>query len=581
MNLALSPSIGGIAAGPDPYSLHRLMRSPAELMLPERLAAIQPSRISASRALMNRAVRERWTITRTGFDIDERGRGTAAYRIDAGGWRFSFPVFSFEPSDKGRSGRIIGRSWDMMGALVEGDISPADVETTRNELPKLYEGRATPGTLIWCRSNRSQRLFDHTVQSLAAGHQPDVGELAQICYLMRNTGLDGNGTFGTKTFLAFEKDHPLRWSLAAQMLCAYMMRVFAQDLVHHLARMASPQAVALSPDLARFLGVGNGSALGLMLFVNNHPRLIDRWLGIREESIARAKAIVPGPDGAEVATLLGLIDKAIRFRREDRVVYEAITPSDLIADDLSLIRDQIDRLLGTIRRGEAVAPLPIADLCAGLEGRVRAEALETLHSLLIELVADEADALVETLVLDEEMTDRPEMPVSRLREIIHGQYAWVFGLDLESDTARRYVWYKSVTAEEPRRGPREEVGDAVNLGLDLPRLIVRLDADLAAQDPRQSTARFLLAHPQHRAIVTRVQALAGLPYHSPHADIMSEGFVPAHITRLLNVGLHGIDKTRDFLNRNLRGVLFHGAPTPADLGAGADPSWFYPAEPTP
>lgn len=107
-----------------------------------------------------------------------------------------------------------------------------------------------------------------------------------------------------------------------------------------------------------------------------------------------------------------------------------------------------------------------------------------------------------------------------------------------------------------------------------------LDRDLAIADPRLSVARFLMANPLHRQIVTRIQAIAGLPYHSPHADIMSEDFVPAHITRLLNVGIHGIDKARDFLNRNLRGVIFHGAPTPEDLASGsADPHWFYPPEP--
>jgi hypothetical protein len=42
--------------------------------------------------------------------------------------------------------------------------------------------------------------------------------LAQACYLMRNTGLDGNGTFGTPSFLALEETHPLRHPLAAQML---------------------------------------------------------------------------------------------------------------------------------------------------------------------------------------------------------------------------------------------------------------------------------------------------------------------------------------------------------------------------
>ncbi|WP_323131295.1 hypothetical protein [Sinorhizobium medicae] len=301
------------------HRIARLMRSPADIMKPERLAAIQPSRISASRALMSRAVRQRWQILCKRFDIDAKGNGVAEYRIDIGGWRFSFPVYSFEPSPHGRTGRIIGRAWDMMGALVEGDMSRRDFETTRTELPKLYEGRATPGTLIWCRSNRSGRFFEGAKAALQAGGQPEVAELAHTCYLMRNTGLDGNGTFGTKSFLAYEGDHPLRWSLAAQMLCAYMMRVFAQDLLAHLVRLEAPAAPQMAIELRRFLGVGNGSALGLMLFVNNHPRLIERWLFIREEAIARAKGLTPDENGSEIAKLLSLVDKAITFRSEDRV----------------------------------------------------------------------------------------------------------------------------------------------------------------------------------------------------------------------------------------------------------------------
>ncbi|KQV25396.1 hypothetical protein ASC97_25705 [Rhizobium sp. Root1203] len=565
----------------DAYRIARLMRSAGEMMQPERLAAIQPSRISASRALAGRAIRGRWQILCKRFDIDEKGNGVAEYRIEIGGWRFSFPVYSFEPSPHGRTGRIIGRAWDMMGALVEGEMSRADFETTRTELPKLYEGRATPGTLIWCRSNRSGRFFESARQALQAGRQPDVAELAQTCYLMRNTGLDGNGTFGTKTFLAYEGDHPLRWSLAAQMLCAYMMRVFAQDLLQHLVRLGSPQAPEMANDLRRFLGVGNGSALGLMLFVNNHPRLIERWLFIREEAIARAKAVLPDDQGTEIAKLLGLIEKAINFRSQDRAAYENFTRSDVLAEELQVIRRAIADLLQRWQAGNRFESEPFADLAASLDGRVHAEAMETLHSLLIELVPEEADALVEGLVIDEELTGRPEMSAGRLRDILRNEYAWAFRLDLDIAPAERYVWYKSVTAEEPRRGPAEEVGEGVvNLGLDLPRLVVALDRDLAAVDPSLSTARFLIAHPQHRAIVTRVQALAGTSLHSPHADIMSGAFTPAHITRLLNVGIHGIDKTRDFLDRNLRGVLFHGAPIPEDIASGtADDLWFYPAEP--
>ena len=154
------------------------MRDPSLLMRPERLAALQPSRVSAARALIARAMKGRWRVTRTQFDLDERARGVACYRIEAGGWDFSFPVFSFEPSGEMRTFRIIGRSWDMMGALVEGRISPADMEMTRQEIPKLYHGRATPGTLVWCRSNRSARVLDYCVDALAGGSQPRTGKMA-------------------------------------------------------------------------------------------------------------------------------------------------------------------------------------------------------------------------------------------------------------------------------------------------------------------------------------------------------------------------------------------------------------------
>ena len=195
------------------------MRPASVLMTPARLAAIQPSRISASRALINRAVAGRWRITRKSFAIDAVGKGIADYRIDTGTMVLSFPVYSFEPSPHGRTGRIIGRAWDMMGALIEGDLSAEDFETTRQELPKLYRGRATPGTLVWCRSNRSGRVFRKTQEALARGEQPKIGDIAETCYVMRNTGLDGNGTFGTRSFMALEPGHPLRSSLSAQTFC--------------------------------------------------------------------------------------------------------------------------------------------------------------------------------------------------------------------------------------------------------------------------------------------------------------------------------------------------------------------------
>jgi hypothetical protein len=554
-------------------------RDPKALMPAARLAALQPSRVSASRALMARAIRERWTITRLAFDLDASAKGNALYRIETPGWVFDFPVYSFAFSPKGRTGRIIGRSWDMMAALVEGPMSEADVATTRAELPKLYEGRATPGTLIWCRSNRSSRAFNHTVERLAAGRQPDLAMIGQVCYLMRNTGLDGNGTFGTRSFRTLEPDHPLRPSLAAQMLSAYMMRVFAQDLVEHLARCRSPSAVPLAREIARYLGVGNGSALGLILFVNNHPRLIDRWLTAREEALAAAKALPVKLGDPRLAQLQRLLDRTIRFRAEDRVVYHAIVPSARLAGELVTVRDAVATFAATGRVADASPAYPFAAICDALEPRLLPETMETLHALLIELVPEVADALSQGLVVDEETATRPEMTVAQLRQLLQQDYRWALEIDMDAPGARRFVWYKSANAEEPRRGPPEEIPWAYNLGLDVPGLAQALHAALAGFDETAPVARVLLARPDLRAFIARVQTLADTKYHSPIANIMGEQFVPIDIVRLMNVGIHGIDKTRDYLNRNLRGVLFHGAPLPDEIAAGASTDWFWPEAP--
>ena len=553
-------------------------RDPALLMQPARLAALQPSRLSASRALMVRAIREHWAIERLDWNIDAKSRGTALYRITTPGGMLDFPVYSFEYKSEGRTGRIIGRAWDMMGALIEGPATTAEIEQTGQELPKLYQGRATPRTLIWCRANRSSRAFNHTVAALATGRQPDLAEIAQVGYLMRNTGLDGNGTFGTRSFRALEPDHALAPPLAAQMLCAYMMRVFAIDLVHHLARAQSPDAVEIDPRLQRYIGVGNGSALGLVLFVNNHPHLIDRWLDAREEAIVAAKSIRGVSAGPALRRLRQLVARAMTFRDQDRMEYEAFAPSDELAAELRIVCDAIDAMLAD--PGLVDIEHPIAALCDRAEAALHAETTETVLSLAIELVPDVADALGRTLAVDEEFTTHPTTTAAELRGILHDEYGWAMIMDVDSPAARRHVWYKSENAEEPRRGPWEEVEWAYNLGLDLPRLVQELDRALADTPPATSVARFLMSQPRFRSIVARVQTLAGHAYHSPHMNIMSDDFVPVHIVRLMNVAIHGIDKTRDFLGRNIRGVLFHGAPTPADLISGADPDWFYPEEPT-
>lgn len=554
-------------------------RDGRQVMRPESLAAIQPSALSGARAMIAKMTRERWDITNVRFDVDADAVGTVVYSIKTPRGEFSFIGFSKAPSGKARTGRIIGQAWDMMGTLNEGPATDACIESARAELPKLYTGRATPNALIWCRSNRSMRVFASTMEALMEGRQPSVDELANVCYLMRNTGLDGNGTFGTRSYPSLGKDHPLGGVLQAQLLTGYMMREFSCDLVDHLARLRSDKAVPLSPDIRRYLGVGNGSALGLIFYVHRHPRLLNAWIGAREQLIAKARGLDVSPSDARLEQMIALVERAILFRKQDRMRYEAFAASADIAEDLESLLSLLVAYRDTGRVGDDRPTYPFDAIAARLEGDIRPESLETYFSLLIELVPDETVAEIENLSGRDEFTVQPAETIADVLATIESDYGWALEIDMQSPDAYAYIWYKSETAEEPRRGARNEAADALDLGLDICGMIQALKADIAAEPRELTVARFLMKYPQHRYMVARVQGLRGSQYHTPMANINAEDFLPIDLVRLMNVGFHGIDKTKDYLNRNLRGVLFHGAPTPDDLRAGHAGTWFYPAEP--
>ncbi|WP_010140180.1 hypothetical protein [Oceanicola sp. S124] len=556
------------------------LRNWRELMKPQRLAAMQPSRLSGTRAMMNRMIREKWDIQLQRFDVDAEARGTIVYSIRTPRQEFSFIAFSLTPKREGRTGRIIGRAWDMMGTLNEGPATEADIERAREDLPKLYRGRASENALVWCRSNRSMRVFETVLDALSDGRQPSVEDLNTVCYLMRNTGLDGNGTFGTRSFPSINTGaHDLGGMLEAQLLLAYLMRELSCDLVEHLARQRSDKAVALDPALRSYLGVGNGSALGLIFFVQKHPRLLNSWLSARETALAAALGLELGKGDARIDTLISLIRRAIRFRSEDTMMYETFTASSQVAQDLASLLPALEELrdAGTIE-GQSLR-FPLDMLARRAEAALAPESYESFLSLCMELVPDEADALAAQVSGADEMAVKPGMTAGAMIDLLEDEYAWALQMDMSAANAQDYVWYKSETAEEPRRGLRAEVPEARDLGLDIPGQVQLLHQDLSGMAGDMPMAHFLLSHPHHRLIVARAQSLEGLPFHTPHANINAGDFVPIDLVRLMNVALHGIDKTRDYLQRNLRGVLYHGAPTREAIRAGEGAGWFYPEEP--
>ncbi|MFB4421859.1 hypothetical protein C5F59_012290 [Streptomyces sp. QL37] len=566
--MAPQPSLAGLSGRPA-----------AEIMTPTALSSLQAGRLSSARSLVNRMLRENWRVERRSLTVEADGSGEAVYRIHAGDRVMDFVAFAFPPSSQERTLRIFDLGWDMMGALLDGPATAEDVEHTRNEMPRLYHGRATGHTLTWCRANRSLRVFEHVVEALAAGSQPDTVALARVGYLMRNIGLDGNGTFGTRTFLSYGDDHPLAVPYHAQLLSAYMMRELSADLVEALAARRSETAVPLDPRVRRFLGVGNSSALGLVLWVGNHPVLVDRWISLREQALAHARGLAVAPGSAVADTLVALLERAALHQSEDVNEYTCFTPAERIVADLRRVLDAI-----AVRAAAAGADgrVPtVAELVDGVEG-VCDEAAEVVNSVLTELDPAESDRLAAGLTVNETFRRDGSMAAGELRALLADRYAWALAVDRTAPGAVANTWYKSRSAEEPRCGATAELPEGtVDLTVDVPGMVQRLDGVLAAEDPALPVGRLLARRPDLRGAVERLQSLAGHPYAVPHTNIRDAAFVPARIIRLANAALYGLERTKDYLGRDLRGVIFQGAPTAADLGGTGTGPWFWPPVPRP
>ncbi len=552
----------------------RRILDPDLLLQPSRLQSLPASRISAGRSLLEKMQRESWTFELVHLDIDERADGEALYRVHAGGGKiFDFVIFSFEPTLDGRTGRITGQNWDMMGALIEGPTTPEDRAHTRAELPKLYAGRAVPGTLTWARSNRSFRAFDHAVQALSEGRQPDTRALWEVGYLMRNTGLDGNGTFLTRSFLTLEHDHPLRLPLHAQLLSAFIMREFASDLVETMAKHRNAQAVVLDREVRRMIGIGNGSALGLLFFVNTHPMLVGTWLEQRQTLLAEATQL-PLPRGADATEQYReLLQRAAEFTRVDPYVYARFDDPHRVSEQLEQAIELLDELLA---RGATTG----AELLTRLDGVIRDEAWELVAANLLELLPYER--IVEAIeggIRSEQFVAEADMPLIELRAIIDRDYSWALEVDMQAPGARQFVWYKSADAEEPRRGPATEVDGGRNWALDLPGDVQALDAALRASSG-EKVGELLREHPELRATVERIQSLRDFRYHSPHMNMLGDDFVPVSIVRFMNSAVHGLLRTVDEGDdRNVLGLIYLGAPTAADLNEGLELETRYPQMP--
>jgi hypothetical protein len=540
-------------------------RPAAKIMRLSRLGSAHPMRLSFLRILLRRLKEEKWRFDRPVFDIDAKGVGRAVYRAIGPVRTYSLVCFAHDLPAEMRSDRVIATAWDATFALFDGTPEPADLDRLQDNVPLQEAGRITHRELTLSRANRSVRLFDHVVKSLSEGKQPEQQLLMQTGYLMRTTAVYGSGKFGAADRDRIANRAELMCPFQAEMLSVWLTRTFTVDLVDHLAKArGGAQAARLGAAGRSLLGVGNSTGLGMAPFLVRHPLLLNNWLMVREEALARVRSQSLIREGA-FASFRSTLDAT----RDNAERWHSNHPLQIVK--LQELRSGLALLSGHVDAGwQTGAVLPWDTLWRWGEQNLAVEAQEALLSLMLEPHGELVDGLAHCMSADERSTGGIDgaMTIGRMRSLIRDNHGWALVPDYNAKSENARFWYVSEDKLEPRLGERHsEPGGDQELPLDIGRQIAMLDGALSAASADAPVAAFLLQRPQHRNAVRRVQMAINRPFSEIQDNLLSADLMPIDMLRL-KLAFFGATRFDPRSDRWVRISLFQGQPYPEDLTGG-------------
>jgi hypothetical protein len=266
------------------------LRDPNIIMKLSRLGSFHQSRLSFLRSFLDEF--KDWEYKNDLFDLDKNGFGIAIYSFKKKERVYSLICFANKISDEERSDRVIATKWDAAFTLYDGIPSKRDIERLKNEVPKQEVGRLSYKELTLSRANKSVRVFNHVVESLSKGQQPDLDLLNKVGYLYRTTAVYGSGKFGLADRFRIKNREEINGPFRLEMMLVYLVRQFTFDQVNHVAKFKNPKtAVKLDSSICKNLGIGNSTGLGMAPFIVNHPTLLNNWIMSREIALKEIREI--------------------------------------------------------------------------------------------------------------------------------------------------------------------------------------------------------------------------------------------------------------------------------------------------
>lgn len=551
---------------------HIPRRDPSQVMTLSRLGSLHQCRLSFMRVLLRRVAREAWTFTRPDFDVDAQGVGHAVYTATGPDRSYSLIAFAHDLPDDQRSDRVIAEAWDATFALFDGIPNADDINRLSKNVPLQEAGRVTERELSLSRANRSVRLWAHVVDALAAGAQPDLKAIDDVGYLMRTTAVYGSGKFGAADRETIADRAELQGPFQAEMLSVYLTRHFVRDLVQHMARArGGPACADLSPAIARRLGIGNSTGLGMAPFIVNHPVLFNNWIMAREEAISRVRSLLrAAPKDVSVFK--------DRLARSDLSVSRWTSEHPLQKEKLRELRRDLERLNAEVAQFDFSAPDPWDRLFVWAQQTLGEDGQELLASLMLEPYGALVDGLAGCMadVAAADFLIDGAMPVGRVRALIECCFGWALSVDWEDPEHCARAWYVSEEKLEPRLGERfEEPIAPYEQPLAPARDAARLFRALQSYGDDIPISDFLLAHSEHRHVVRRIQMSQIAPYGEIRGNTIGADVLPIDMLRakLSFFGATHFDPRSD---RWVRICMYAGAPYPDELTQESAEDWVYP-----
>lgn len=530
-----------------------------------RMGSFHQTRLSFMRSLLRRLKREDWKFRRNLWAIDAQGFGRAVYTVYGPDRAYSLVAFSHDLPDHMRSDRVIATAWDATFALFDGVPDEADLDRLEQNVPKQEAGRISDSELSLSRANRSVRLWQHVVDSLAAGQQPDREQLESVGYLVRTTAVYGSGKFGAADRLTIAERPEVSGPFQAELLSVWLTRTFALDLVEHVAaERGGDSAVVIEPELRRRIGVGNSTGLGMAPFLVNHPALLNNWMAAREEAIARVRSL-PSADSDAIESFKQHFEHA-RFNASQ---WHSEHPIQI--EKLKSLRADIESMATYIDGDTLADDHPWDRFYRWAEAQLSLEGQEQLVALMLEPYGEMVDGLTQCMDADEHLSFfiNGAMPLVELREIIEHQCQWALDVNYDQPENCARFWYTSAEKLEPRVGERhEEAGAEYELPLAVGQDIKRLHRALAEAETGAIAADFLLAHPEYRHTVRRVQNLQTHPYSEIQDNLIAADMLPIDILRC-KLSFFGATKFDPRSDRWVRICMYQDAPFPHELLAEA------------